>query len=206
MRVFVLLASSVCAASAVATQSSYVVSDSPMSWQDAREWSESVGGHLVCIGSEQEDSLVRSLVGPDRQYWLGFSDAASEGNWTWVTGEPVLFTGWQQGEPNNAPSASDGSGEDFAMAYSSGGSGWWDYPSPLYGINTTFPVLAYAVAEFPPPAQPDRNGDGLVNGQDLAIILGFWGQCSSVTCLGDANFDGLVDGEDLGIVLGAWTG
>lgn len=50
----------------------------------------------------------------------------------------------------------------------------------------------------------DLNDDGLVNGADLAIVLGNWGSC--VGCPADINNDGVVDGADLAIVLGNWTG
>lgn len=50
----------------------------------------------------------------------------------------------------------------------------------------------------------DVNGDGVVNGVDLAIILGSWGACPA--CPADLNDDGIVDGMDLAVVLGNWTG
>jgi beta-lactam-binding protein with PASTA domain len=37
------------------------------------------------------------FVGP----WLGGTDAASEGNWEWVTGEPWGYTNWLAGQPDN---------------------------------------------------------------------------------------------------------
>jgi hypothetical protein len=45
----------------------------------------------------------------------------------------------------------------------------------------------------------DANGDGAVDGSDLAVVLGAWG-----TAGGDLNEDGQTDGSDLAIVLGAW--
>jgi len=54
---------------------------------------------------------------------------------------------------------------------------------------------------------PDRNGDGCVNGADIAIILGNWDPTGSVgngLGAGDANCDGMVGGADLAIVLGNW--
>jgi hypothetical protein len=48
---------------------------------------------------------------------------------------------------------------------------------------------------------PDLNGDGVVDGTDLSLVLGFWGTDSAVA---DINLDGLVNGIDLSIVLGFW--
>jgi len=50
----------------------------------------------------------------------------------------------------------------------------------------------------------DVNGDGLVNGADLAMILGSWGACPG--CPADVTGDGVVNGADIAIVLGNWTG
>jgi hypothetical protein len=46
----------------------------------------------------------------------------------------------------------------------------------------------------------DLNGDGVVSGADLGILLGAWGTSGP----GDLNGDGLVAGSDLGLLLGAW--
>ena len=54
----------------------------------------------------------------------------------------------------------------------------------------------------------DLNGDGLVNGADLGLLLGVWGTCAplEIGCFGDLNFDGLINGADLGVLLANWTG
>lgn len=49
----------------------------------------------------------------------------------------------------------------------------------------------------------DLNGDGIVNGADLGLLLGSWGVCGG--CPADLNGDGIVNGADLGLMLGAWT-
>ena len=46
----------------------------------------------------------------------------------------------------------------------------------------------------------DLNGDGIVDGADLATLLGDWGGPGA----GDLNGDGVVDGADLAILLGNW--
>ena len=63
------------------------------------------------------------------------------------------------------------------------------------------PVLTFTEPGTPP--QPgDRNNDGLVDGQDLAMVLAAFGTSSAE---GDASGDGFVDGEDLTIVLAGFT-
>ena len=47
----------------------------------------------------------------------------------------------------------------------------------------------------------DLDGDGDVDGADLGLLLGAWGQGG-----GDLDGDGLTNGADLGLLLGAWTG
>jgi hypothetical protein len=48
----------------------------------------------------------------------------------------------------------------------------------------------------------DFNGSGLVDGADLAILLGSWGACAN--CAADVDGNGTVDGADLAVLLGAW--
>lgn len=54
----------------------------------------------------------------------------------------------------------------------------------------------------PAPLEPDLDGDGVVDGDDLAVLLGSWGACAA--CPADLNGDGVVDGEDLAVLIGAW--
>ena len=48
----------------------------------------------------------------------------------------------------------------------------------------------------------DLNGDGLVNGSDLGILLAAWDTNSEVA---DLNGDGIVNGQDLGLMLADWS-
>jgi hypothetical protein len=78
-------------------------------------------------------------------------------------------------------------------------------------------------ADLPSPPPPpgtiagDLDGDGDVDGLDLASLLGAWGKCSpqsaplpctvgSDLCPADLNDDGIVNGLDLAMLLGGWTG
>jgi len=47
----------------------------------------------------------------------------------------------------------------------------------------------------------DANGDGVVDGADLGLLLAGWGGNDPMV---DLNSDGIVDGADLGLLLAAW--
>lgn len=69
-------------------------------WEVAKEKCESLGGHLAIIPDEETWAIVRRIT-LEGDYWLGATDAESEGSWKWVDGSPVTFTAWRGGEPNN---------------------------------------------------------------------------------------------------------
>ena len=33
--------------------------------------------------------------------WIGLTDESNEGNWQWITGEPLVFTNWHPNQPDN---------------------------------------------------------------------------------------------------------
>ena len=51
----------------------------------------------------------------------------------------------------------------------------------------------------------DINGDGVVDGADLAFVLSAWGACvPAQPCPADLTGDGLIDGADIAFLLSAW--
>ena len=60
-----------------------------------------------------------------------------------------------------------------------------------------FQVVRYSCNSNP----ADLNGDGVVGGADLGLMLAGWG-LAGVT---DINQSGTTDGADLGSLLSAWT-
>ena len=74
------------------------------SWQEAKEFCERQGGHLVTITSAAEQQTVQSLLqqySSDASCWLGCK-LMNDGSWMWVTGEAFDYTNWRTGEPNNS--------------------------------------------------------------------------------------------------------
>jgi probable HAF family extracellular repeat protein len=50
----------------------------------------------------------------------------------------------------------------------------------------------------------DVNGDGVVNTDDILLVIGAWGPCTG--CAADIDGDGFVGANDLLVVLAHWTG
>jgi hypothetical protein len=60
-------------------------------------------------------------------------------------------------------------------------------------------IIFYQEPETPCPG--DLSGDRLVDGSDISMVLGYWGQDDPAY---DLDGNGLIDGADLAIVLGWW--
>ncbi|MEI6474352.1 MAG: hypothetical protein WCO75_03060 [Planctomycetota bacterium] len=63
-------------------------------------------------------------------------------------------------------------------------------------------IVNLGMVQTTPPCPADLNGDHVVNGADLGLLLGSWGACPG--CPADLNHDGIVNGADLGLMLGSW--
>jgi hypothetical protein len=97
---------------------SYYRSTGSMTWTAARQACTNMGGYLVTINSAAENNFIFNLWPSG---WIGLTDEVVEGQWRWVTGEPVTYTNWNSGEPNNAGN------EDYAQFVSNGR--WNDLPN-----------------------------------------------------------------------------
>ena len=67
--------------------------------------------------------------------------------------------------------------------------------------SPTSVTVASKGPSVPPVAPEDLNGDGAVNGGDLALLLNNWGGSGA----GDIDGNGTVDGGDLARLLGSWN-
>ena len=93
----------------------YELYDNAVSWLEAKELCEKKGGHLVTIDSEEENERIFKLIeNNDSFIWIGASYNTETQEWNWVTGEPMNYTNWNDGEP----SASDTNPEYYAHMYS----------------------------------------------------------------------------------------
>lgn len=81
----------------------YKTFDIDMTWHEAKEYCESLGGHLATITSQAEQDFINELIGPLSKdiYWLGGTDESQEGQWEWVTSEQFTYSNWNEGQPDN---------------------------------------------------------------------------------------------------------
>ena len=114
------------------------------SWSEAEMAAIQLGGHLVTVNDQAEHDWIaanfHNFGGVDIDLWMGFNDVATEGTFVWSSGEPVSFTNWDVGEPNNA-----GAGEDFGcMRYNNPLALWNDLPD----AGTAFHSQVHGVVEL----------------------------------------------------------
>jgi hypothetical protein len=79
----------------------YYMLTEPMSWTAAEAWAQEWGGHLVTLRNWDEELWIKDIFGRNEFFWIGFNDIEEEGKWVWSSGEPVMYTNWHEGEPNN---------------------------------------------------------------------------------------------------------
>lgn len=109
-------------------------------WIDAEAEAQTYNpnAHLVTINSMAENSWLVETFGSDTCYWIGFtdhSDYSEEGQWVWVSGEPVIFTNWDFIQPDNYLQ-----GEDCAHLIHNGNPLWNDLGNDdSHGAGTNSP-------------------------------------------------------------------
>ena len=150
------------------------------------------------------------------------------GGWRWITGEPWQPL-WASGQPENGANSQHtlctyrfGLHDVQACASQNG---WryiieWSADCNADGIVDYGQITAGQLPDTNTNGIPDGcecatfpslpgccvgnvNGDSLVDGADLGILLGSWGVCAP-SCAADFNRDGAVNGSDLGVLLNAW--
>jgi hypothetical protein len=91
----------------------YFVTD-PGTWPEAEAEAVAAGGHLITINDSVENTVMYDtykefLLGYSGQVangaWIGLyqppGSSEPDGGWEWISGEPVTFTNWFDGEPSN---------------------------------------------------------------------------------------------------------
>ena len=94
-------------------------------WNDANNQAVAEDAYLVAINDEAEQKWLSEIFG-SRAYWIGLTDLAKEGEWSWTNGEPVTYTNWRQ--PYEPMDADRGEEDHVFMGHSPIGE--WSDVSP----------------------------------------------------------------------------
>jgi hypothetical protein len=81
----------------------YRINHENLSFSDAQSACHQAGGHLVSVGSSDENEWVAALH--DGEHWLGATDGRADtapgvGPYDWVNGEAWAYSDWEDGQPN----------------------------------------------------------------------------------------------------------
>jgi hypothetical protein len=153
------------------------------SWTQANAVAQAMGGNLATINDSEENEWVRANManfgGQDRRVWIGFNDVASEGSFVWTSGQPVAYTNWNPGEPNNTNGL-----EHYTELF--GSNGLWNDQTDLPAGLTVSGVIEIETSGCP----ADFNGDNQV---DFFDYLDFAQAFANEDPAADFNGDNQVD-------------
>ena len=101
----------------------FVLVDLPKRWPEAAEFCRAMGHTLARIDSDEQSKALweEALDVNEERWWIGLSDRATEGQFTWEDGTPLEYTNWNRKEPDDHYC-----GEDCAALAKRGKGRWYD--------------------------------------------------------------------------------
>ena len=102
------------------------VTQSLLTWEEARQNCLAAGGDLASILSAQDQSKINNLTESKPYYWIGLNDRAVEGTFVWSDGSALGFTNWNFAQPDDG-----GGSEDCAHVNFPTHGEWNDLPCSL---------------------------------------------------------------------------
>jgi hypothetical protein len=196
----------------------------PSTWTEARQAAVQVGGHLATFSNSAEWSYICQRFSAGTGYWIGYyqdpPNSPVSANWRWVTGEPTVFSAWWITEPNDWNGVMQ-----WVVQIQNGGCSWddvsdqccnvpvieWDADCNGDGIVDFGQILRGELADTNQDGVPnicqcpgDVTLNDVVDGVDLAAVLGAWGTSGQAQFRTDIDNDGIVSGADLAFVLSGW--
>lgn len=168
----------------------YSVVSGSRTWLQAKTDAVSRGGMLATFASGGEWNRAMATIGANTLLdigglWIGATDQTAEGTWTWITGEPFIFSTWAAGQPDNLNDS------DFAaVAGELGGESgkWYDYRATTSRDGYIL-EMGYSTS----PTDSDSDDDGLSDGVELTA--------GSNPFLTDTDSDGLTDSQEVNLTL-----
>lgn len=151
----------------------YELYDNTLGWEDAENFCEDMGGHLITIESKEENTFAYDMISGIQGYcWIGLNCVDKATDWQWVDGTSFSYKNWF----DNAYDTTD-SGEYYGLLYpinygpNSYASKWdkckgSDYFCSFYGYHNSFFICEYD----DPLILGDVDGSSEVDSTDATLI------------------------------------
>ncbi|MDF7808818.1 lectin-like protein [Pontiellaceae bacterium B12219] len=161
----------------------YQLVKTPLTWVESKAVAENFGGHLAVVTSDEEIGAISKLLPTAKLFnpWIGASEVR-DGVWQWVNGETFDYTRWDKDEPNNYK------GPESYIQFINKSLKWNDA-----GVTVTTALLV-EYAEGLDPLNPDTDGDGLLDGEEIHT----YGTSAHDA---DSDNDGVSDGDEIALGL-----
>jgi len=121
-----------------------------MAWAEGEAYAVSLGGHLATINDEAEDRWISAAF--QEETLAGLNDLEREGTWVWASGEPVTYTNWLPGAPDNNGGRTNAFDVLHLNFDESGAYGWMSAQVWERLEGNLFPLLIEVVSPVVPPA------------------------------------------------------
>ncbi len=168
-----------------------------ISWLAASTDAIARNGHLVTITSAAESAFVLSLVNTPTCWvpnpygysfgpWIGAyqlpGSVEPNGGWVWVTGEPMVYTNWLPGQPNNSCAPGEDHAHFMENTYPARGNSWNDLAPASCGMPSAYVVewdVSLVVDQPQGPGTPI-----IVTNHDLNLGSEYFNVFSTDVCAG----------------------
>ncbi len=120
----------------------YYCSKEKANWAAAKAMTESQGGYLAVINSAEENQMLSSFLNNQSAY-IGLHDLQQEGVYQWLNNDPLTYTNWYPGQPNNY-----GNNQDYTRLLPNG---QWDDIAGHYKLEYILEIPCLTVQQCAGP-------------------------------------------------------
>ncbi len=172
----------------------YTVFDAGLNYKEAQDFCQSIGGHLVTIGSADELATVLNLTKTKSSNYMLGATMQANGQWAWIDSTPLM-------ESLSLPAASGN--EHLLITTDSSGAPFWSYTSDtaLNGFICEINLSEFVVGDV------DMNGK--ITADDAREVLRFSAGLSknvNTEMIGNVDGDTAVTAGDARLLLRATVG